>query len=141
MGAKKVDGLLVEHVEGELLVVKTSSNEAHALNEAASIVFDLCDGSTSREAMAAEVKRRTGLPADEGVVDLALAELTEAGLIAKEDETPSITRRSLIRRLTLPAAVAALLPVVETVLLPTTASAASLPAPPLPSPSPTPSPG
>lgn len=134
MGAKRVDDLLVERVEGELLVVKTSSHEAHALNEAASVVFDLCDGSTSRAAMAAEVQRLTSLPADEEVIDLALAELADAGLISKDEERPSITRRSLIRRLTLPAAIVALLPVVETILLPTPASAASGPVPPAPPP-------
>ena len=136
MAAKRVDGLLVERIDGEVLVVKESSHEAHALNEAASIVFDLCDGSMSREAMAAEVARRTGLPVDEGVVDLALADLVEAGLVVLDDEAPAITRRSLIRRLALPAAAMAMLPVVETVLMPSPASAQSGPVPPTgPSPS------
>jgi hypothetical protein len=131
MGAKRVDGLLVERIDGEVLVVKESSHEAHALNEAASIVFDLCDGSMSREAMAAEVARRTGLPVDEGVVDLALADLVEAGLVVLDDEAPAtITRRGLIRRLALPAAAMAMLPVVETVLMPSPASAQSGPVPP-----------
>lgn len=136
MAAKRVDGLLVERIDGEVLVVKESSHEAHALNEAASIVFDLCDGSMSREAMAAEVARRTGLPVDEGVVDLALADLVEAGLVVLDDEAPAITRRSLIRRLALPAAAMAMLPVVETVLMPSPASAQSGPVPPTGGPSP-----
>lgn len=138
MGARRVEGLLIERVDGELLVVKESSHEAHALNETAAIVFDLCDGSMSRTSMAAEVARRTGLPADESVVDLALTELIEAGLVVLDDEdSPSITRRSLIRRLALPAAAMALLPVVETVLVPSRASGASAP---VPSPTPTPTP-
>jgi hypothetical protein len=137
MGAKRVEGLLLERVDGELLVVKESSHEAHALNETAAIVFDLCDGSMSRGAMAAEVARRTGLPADESVVDLALIDLVEAGLVVLDDEEPaSITRRSLIRRLALPAAAMALLPVVETVLMPS--RAAGQPAP-TPTPTPVPS--
>lgn len=130
MAAKRVDGLLVERVDGEVLVVKESSREAHALNEAASIVFDLCDGAMSREAMAAEVARRTGLPIDEGVVDLALTDLVEAGLVVLDDEAPAaITRRGLIRRLALPAAAMAMLPVVETVLMPAPAAAQSGPVP------------
>jgi hypothetical protein len=90
-----------------------------------------------REAMAAEVARRTGLPVDEGVVDLALADLVEAGLVVLDDEAPAaITRRGLIRRLALPAAAMAMLPVVETVLMPSPASAQSGPVPPTgPSPS------
>ena len=130
MGAKRVEGLLIERVDGEVLVVKESSHEAHALNESAAIVFDLCDGSMSRAAMAAEVARRTGLPADESVVDLALTDLVEAGLVVlDEEESPSITRRSLIRRLGLSAAAMALLPVVETVLVPSRASGQPAPAP------------
>jgi hypothetical protein len=85
--------------------------------------------------MAAAIQQRTGLPADDGVVDLALTELAEAGLITLDDDAPRMTRRSLIRRLTLPAAAAALLPIVETVLLPSRAEAGSGPAPPSPSPS------
>ena len=140
MAATRVEGLLIERVDGELLVVRESSQEAHALNETAAIVFDLCDGSTSRAAMTAEVARRTGLPAEESVVDLALAELVEAGLVVLDDEEPpSITRRSLIRRLALPAAAMALLPVVETVLVPSRASGQS--APPTQSPTATPSTG
>ena len=142
MAAKRVDGLLVERVDGEVLVVKESSREAHALNEAASIVFDLCDGAMSREAMAAEVARRTGLPVDEGVVDLALADLVEAGIVVLEDEAPAaITRRGLIRRLALPAAAMAMLPVVETVLMPAPAAAQSGPVPPTGGPSPSQGPG
>lgn len=137
MSAKRVEGLLIERIDGEVLVVSEASHEAHALNEAAAIVFDLCDGSMSRAAMAAEVARRTGLPADESVVDLALGELVEAGLVVLADEgAPSITRRSLIRRLALPAAAMALLPVVETVLMPSPASSVSAP---VPSPTPPPS--
>jgi len=130
MSAKRVEGLLIERVDGEVLVVKESSHEAHALNEAAAVVFDLCDGSMSHAAMAAEVARRTGLPADESVVALALADLVEAGLVVLDDEeTPVITRRSLIRGLALPAAAIAMLPVVETVLMPTPAAGASAPMP------------
>ena len=62
---------------------KRSTNEAHALNETAAIVFDLCDGTTSRATMVAEVARRTGLPADESIVELALTELADAARCAR----------------------------------------------------------
>ena len=138
MGAKRVDGLLIERPEGELLVLKESTLEAHALNETAAIVFDLCDGETSRAVMAAEVARRTGLPADESIVGLALAELADAGLVVlDEEESPGMTRRTLIRRLALPAAAMAMLPIVETILMPSAASGASVPTP-APTPTPTP---
>ena len=100
MAARQVEGLLIERPAGELLILKRSTNEAHALNETAAIVFDLCDGATSRAGMVAEVARRTGLPADDGIVELALRELADAGLITL-DQTgpPDLSRRGLIRKL------------------------------------------
>ena len=131
MTARRVDGLLVERSGDELLVHRESTDEAHALNETAAIVFDLCDGATSQVDMAAEVARRTGLPADENIVDLALAELVDAGLVVIEDRRrPDISRRSLIRALALPVAAVALLPVVETVLMPPPAAGQSFSPPP-----------
>ena len=133
MAARQVENLVIERPAGELLVMKRSTNEAHALNETAAIVFDLCDGTTSRATMVAEVARRTGLPADESIVELALTELADAGLIALDESgRPALTRRALIRKLALPVAGIALLPVVETILVPTVASAQSgEPIPPL----------
>jgi len=87
------------------------------------------------------VSRRTGLPADEGVVALALGELAEAGLVALDDaEPPGVSRRTLLRRLSLPLAVAALLPIVETVLLPGVSAGAPSPPGPTPKPEPGPAP-
>jgi len=126
MAARQVEGLLIERPAGELLVLKPSTNEAHALNQTAAIVFDLCDGATTPVQMVAEVARRTGLPADQGIVELALAELSDAGLITLEESTqPALSRRGLIRKLALPVAGIALLPVVETILMPTVASGQS----------------
>ena len=70
--------------------------------------------------MAARLQRRTGLPADEQIIDLALAELVDAGLITLDSPEPlaTVTRRSLIRRFALSAAAVAMLPIVETILRP-----------------------
>jgi hypothetical protein len=127
MAAKQVEGLQFERVADELLAVKPATLEAHALNQSAAAVFDLCDGKASKSEMAAEIERRTSLPADEEIVELALAELVDAGLIVVEDpEAPStISRRSLVRRLSLSAAAVMMLPVVETILLPPAAAQAS----------------
>jgi hypothetical protein len=130
MAARQVEGLLIERPAGEMLVLKPSTNEAHALNETAATVFDLCDGTTSPAEMAAEVTRRTGLPADESIVQLALTELSDAGLIVLDESGGlALPRRALIRKLALPVAAIALLPVVETILMPTVASGQSGPPP------------
>jgi hypothetical protein len=127
MAAKQVEGLQFERVADEVLAVKPATLEAHALNQSAAAVFDLCDGKASKSEMAAEIERRTSLPADEEIVELALAELVDAGLIVVEapEAPPTISRRSLVRRLSLSAAAVMMLPVVETILLPPAAAQVS----------------
>ncbi len=119
MGARHAEDLVIERVQGELLVMRPAATEAHALNQTAAIVFELCDGKTSRAAISAEVARRSGLPVDEDIVDLALSELEEAGLVVVDEaERRAVTRRSVIRKLGLTVITAAMLPLVETMLVP-----------------------
>jgi hypothetical protein len=136
MPAKRADGVRIERAADEILALKVGTPEAHALNQTASIVFDLCDGTVSKAEMAREVQRRTGLPADEQIVELALADLADAGLIDLDEAEPpaTVTRRSLVRRLSLAAAAVAMLPVVETILAPPASAAGSSEAPLPPSP-------
>jgi hypothetical protein len=125
--ATRVDGLLVERCEGELVVFVSATNEAHALNETASLIFEMCDGETSRAEMVAALER-AGLPADEAIVDLALADLEEASLIVTGDATrKGLTRRVVIRRLGLSGAAIATLPVVDTIFVQSAAAATSFP--------------
>src|SRR5215813_6178162 len=127
MAVRQVEGLQFERVADEILAVKPATLEAHALNQSAAAVFDLCDGRASKSEMAAEIQRRTGLPVDEEIVELALAELVDAGLVVLDGpESPTtISRRSLVRRLSLSAAAVMMLPVVETILVPPAAAQAS----------------
>jgi hypothetical protein len=114
--------------------MKEESLEAHALNQSAATVYDLCDGNTSKSEMAAEIHRHTGLSADEEIVDLALADLIETGLVIVNhpESRSAVTRRSLIRRMTLSSKLALMLPVVETVAVPAAAQRRTLPPTPTP---------
>jgi len=131
MAGKRVEGVQVERAADEILALKTDTSEAHALNQSAAAIHELCDGKTSKSEMAAEIRRRTSLPADEEIVELALAELVDAGLVVLDDPEPrsTITRRSLIRRLALSSVAAMMLPVVETILVPPVEAATPSPAP------------
>jgi Coenzyme PQQ synthesis protein D (PqqD) len=150
MAARRVAGVQIERAADEILAVRPGISEAHALNQSAAVVFDLCDGKTSKSEMAAEVQRRTGLPANEEIVDLALAELADAGLVTLDsaESRPTATRRSLIRRFSLSAAAIAMLPVVETILAPPASAHGPAPTPaphfapipPVPAPVPVPAP-
>lgn len=137
MGAKRIDGLLIERIDNELLVVNQATGEGHALNETAAAVFELCDGNTDRVAMLAALAN-FGLPADDAVLDLALSELSDAGLIAGDDVVEGINRRSVIRRLGLSVMAASALPLVDTMLA--RPASAQVPGGPPPAPTPTPSP-
>src|SRR5262245_14356639 len=103
MTAKRVEGVQIVRAADEILAMTERTQEAHALNQSAAAVYELCDGETSKSEMAAEIHRRTGLPADDGIVDLAVAELVEAGLVVLDDPEarPETSRRMLIRRLAL----------------------------------------
>jgi PqqD family protein of HPr-rel-A system len=116
MPTRRIDGLLSERIDNELLVFNPATNEGHALNDTAAAVFNLCDGRTDRAAMAAALAGEFGLPADPAVLDLALSELRDAGLITGEDVPAGINRRTVIRRLGLSVMAAAALPIIETVL-------------------------
>jgi hypothetical protein len=125
MVARRVEGVEIERAADEILALKEGSLEAHALNQSAAAVYDLCDGNTSKFEMAGEIHRRTGLPVDEEIVDLALSELVETGLVMLDgpESRSGGTRRALIRRLALSSTLALMLPVVETVVVPAVADA------------------
>jgi Coenzyme PQQ synthesis protein D (PqqD) len=138
--ARRVEDVQIERAADEILVMKEGSLEAHALNQSAAAVYELCDGNASKSEMAAEIHRRTGLPADEEIVDLALSELVETGLVMLEDPEvrSAVTRRALIRRLSLSSTLGLMLPVVETVVVPPAGAQPNISPTPVRAPSPTP---
>ena len=144
MPARRTEGPYLERVGDELLVYDDTTDTAHALNEAAAAVYEMCDGDTSVEAMVAGLESRNLGPVDSDVVWIALIELADKGLV-ELDEQPanSPSRRDLLKRLTAGAAVAAVIPVVESIAAPSVAAASSRPPGhenPTPRPSPKPSP-
>ena len=48
MTARRVEGIRLERAADEILALKLDTSEAHALNQSAAVVFELCDGNTSR---------------------------------------------------------------------------------------------
>ena len=127
MAARRVEGLQFERVADEILAVKPASLEAHGAEPERCRRLRPVRRQDLGSDMAAAIQRRTGLPADEEIVELALAELADAGLIVLDGpESPStISRRSLVRRLSLSAAAVMMLPVVETILVPPAAAQVS----------------
>ena len=125
MQPKKKDGLIIEEVGEELLVFDDSAQVAAALNRAAAAVFELCDGTRDVDGIVADLRTHTP-PLGRDEVALALEELDEAGLI---DDVPDVSnpgRRALLAKLGAGAAAAMALPVVEALVAPSPAHAASV---------------
>ena len=122
--------LIVEALEGELLVFDQQNQECHVLNRAAAAVWRRCDGRTGVPALAAAASEASGLPPRDEIAALALDQLRQARLLegsADEVSRLRLTRRAVIRRLGLVAGLATLLPAVETIVAPRAAEAQSGP--------------
>jgi hypothetical protein len=117
------DDLIVRTMDDETLVYDRARHKAHCLNRAAALVWRHCDGKTTVAEVAKLLPAELGLPADEELVQLALAELRKARLVQTED-APAVrySRRDLARKLGV-AMVA--VPAVLTILAPSVAMAAS----------------
>ena len=118
--AAREDGLLVEHVGDELVVYDVDRKEAHALSPTAAAVFTHADGRTSVDDLRAAVSEHTGAPVDLADIWDALVQLEERHLL--DVPKGGISRRDLIRR---SAVVAASVPLVTSVMLPSGAYAAA----------------
>ncbi len=121
---RRID-LILQCLDDELLVYDPRDHRVHCLNATARAVWEHCDGRTPVEAIAREVARELGAPADPDLADLALARLAEAGLLA--GPLPAgrhrVSRREASRRLLAAGVASALLPVVQSILAPTAAEA------------------
>ena len=122
---RRTDGLVLTELEGELLVYDLERHRAHCLNRAAAIVFTHCDGKTSVEDLSRVLEAELGSPADTDCVWLALQRLSRARLLRERVTRPAkagrLSRRELVRRV----GIAAVLPVITSILAPTPAQAAA----------------
>ena len=109
--ARPSTDFVVERLADEVLVYDLDARRAHCLNPTAAILWRACDGQRSLPDLARLLQDRSGLPADEEVVRLALRDLHRAGLLrsSAEELENSPSRRAILRRLTV-SGTAALLP-------------------------------
>jgi coenzyme PQQ synthesis protein D (PqqD) len=123
--ARRTEGLVVTELMGEVLVYDLERHRAHCLNPTAAVVFRHCNGTRSVEELAALLESELGVPADPDCVWLALDRLGKARLlrhrVTRPPEAGRLSRRELVRRV----GIAALLPVITSVLAPTPAQAAA----------------
>jgi hypothetical protein len=119
---------LVQEIEGELVVYDQQNHKVFHLNEAAAIVWEICEEVSNIEDLVSSFAARTKIPVDEAVVVLAIQELRDAQLIEGSFDgalDKKISRRELMDKM---AHVAIALPLVVSMLAPTAAMAQSAPA-------------
>jgi hypothetical protein len=136
------EGILVKHVNGETVVYDLDMHRAHRLDPIASRVWPQCDGTREARDIAAGTVGSPEGQLDEGIVEIALEELSAAGLLVGEAprRTPDLSRRSLFQHAGLASGAMLVLPLVTSIVAPQPAAAKSSPPPPPSTPSPTPTP-
>jgi len=119
--------LLIEELGDETLVYDMRTHKAHCLNRTAALVWNRADGQSTVSEMINALEKELHAPINSDVVWLALEQLGKASLLSDRlpstGTQPSMTRRAVMKRIGLGAAVA--LPLVTSILAPTTAEAST----------------
>ena len=125
----RTEGLVVEQLDGEVLIYDLERHRAHCLNEASALVWRACDGTRPVPELAALIEE--SVPGwDEDTTNYALAQLEKRHLLT--DQLPAhhgertLTRRDVFRKAALTGlAIGVGIPVVKSIVAPTPAQAAS----------------
>ena len=135
----RMDQLLLEALDEEVLVYDTQRHRAHSLNPTAAFVLSHCDGKRSVPELTRLLEEAFQEPASQEIVRLALERLGRARLLEEEEEeegdqeedaraaplsgvSRGESRRKALRRM---AKIGVALPVVMTIVTPTPAQAAT----------------
>jgi coenzyme PQQ synthesis protein D (PqqD) len=121
------DGLVIRELADEVLVYDLERHKAHCLNHTAAWIWKRCDGRATAAELAQLLQAESKAPVDEGIIWLGLEQLERdhllSGRIPRTPATPRLSRRELVGRLGLIAAIT--LPLVTSIVAPTASQAAS----------------
>jgi hypothetical protein len=125
------NGLVIDDLPDEVLVYDLDRHQAHCLNRSAALVWRGCDGSSSPTQIARRLTAELDAPFTEDLVLLALGQLEKLNLLEQHAAAPVqfavLSRRQMVRRLGLAAAVA--VPLVTSIVAPRAVEAATCTAP------------
>jgi hypothetical protein len=125
MPTARMEGLVIEEFADEVLVYDLRRHKAHCLNSTAALVWRRCDGQTTVAEVAEALQKELRLPAGEAVVWMALDRLARAQLLMARVTVPESQARRTRRELMRAAGISFLVPVVESIVAPHAAEAAS----------------
>ena len=117
----RTSGVVVKAVGNEVLAYDLTRHRAHSMNGVAAAVWRACDGTRDAAGIATAVRAAGGPAMDAPAVEYALAALGRAHLVTGVGGAAGVTRRTLLRRLGTAAAV----PIVTSIVAPTSAQAQS----------------
>ncbi|MEK7725308.1 MAG: PqqD family protein [Acidobacteriota bacterium] len=121
------DNIVVQELEGEVLVYDLSDNRAVCLNETSALIWQACDGSKTPAEISEFISKKLNTTANEDLVWLALDQLKKENLIENSDALPNhfagMSRREAIKKVGLSSLIA--LPVIMAVTSPAAAAAGS----------------
>ena len=129
MPRARTRAVVVETLADETLVYDLERHKAHCLNRTATLVWRACDGRTRVASAAARLERELGNANGVLLLWSALGQLSRARLLDDALVLPprraGYSRRAMIQALGLAGAASLLLPVVESIVSPVPAEAAS----------------
>lgn len=113
--------LVIQDLDGEVLVYDLDSNKAHCLNESAAIVWKNCDGMND----VGEIAKRFNGKVNDDFVWLAIDQLSELNLLDTSVSSPHLgsSRRDVLKKIGLVSIVT--LPVVSSLAAPLSVYAAT----------------
>lgn len=121
------DKLVIQELPDEVLVYDRERDKAHCLNQTAALVWLECDGQSDVATITNQLGTKLQAPVDERLVWFALDQLGRDNLLEEGMTTPpsmaGMTRRQMVRAMGFAAAIA--IPVVTSIIVPTTAQAVS----------------
>jgi hypothetical protein len=121
-------GLIIQEVDGEILIYDQNTNKAHCLNQTAAKVWKYCDGETTLAEACKALSCDLDTPVDEKLVWYAVDQFSKDNLLEKGIEQPAfiiagMNRRQMVRTLGLAAVIA--VPLVTSIVAPAPAQAAT----------------
>ena len=119
--------LVVQEMDGEVLIYDLSENKAFCLNETSALVWQACDGNKSAAEISEFISQKLNSPANEDLVWFAIDQLKKEKLIENGDNLfdhfAGMSRRNVIKKVGLGTMIA--LPIVAGIVAPTSISAQS----------------
>ncbi len=123
----KRNNVVVQELDGEVLIYDLTENKAFCLNETSALVWQACDGERNVSEISRFVSEKLNSPANEDLIWFALDQLKKEKLIANEevvtDYFAGLSRREVIKKVGLGTMIA--LPMVASMVAPLAVQAQS----------------